>query len=145
MTNNVNTTSSEDFLQLMQAVINEPQSQTHRKQLYKHIKDQQFFIAAQSLPLDAVNGTRPDLDKMTKVPLFTAEGADGSKAMLAYTDTATLQAQCPNAFIVQLSGAEILNLVLLQSNLAALVLKAGIGWVGITKPDVRLMIKGYAT
>ena len=129
---------------LMQQVINDPQSQVLRSKLYPYLKAKQFFVAAHHLPELAVSGEQFILQKNAEIPLALAEGADGSLALLAYVDTATLQAQCPNSLILQLSGADVLNLVLAQNNLSALVVKAHIGWVGITKADVRFIVKGYA-
>lgn len=124
----------------MQEMIAQPQNQSLRDQLYRQVKSQQLFIASYGIPVD----TPKQANDLVKIPLYTAEAPDGSKALLAYLDTDTLKAQCKEAFIVRLSGAQALDLVLMQDHLAALVLKASFGWVGISKTDVRRLVKGYA-
>lgn len=146
MQNSLNTNSSVNILELILAAISKPTSKRLRANLYKHIKTAHFYLAAYSLPLSVAHGsaspnTTADL---TKIPLYTAVGPDGSKALLAYLDIKTLNEQCKDAFIIEISGLEVLNLVLLQEQLAALVLKTHAGWLGIPKTDVRLMAKGYA-
>ncbi len=146
MTNSLNTISSNNILELILESINNPESKRARANLYKHIKTAHFYLAAYSLPVTVAHGSAAPntTTDLTKVPLYTAVGADGSKALLAYLDIKTLHEQCKDAFIVEMSGVEVLNLVLLQEHLAALVLKTHAGWLGIPKTDVRLIAKGYA-
>lgn len=148
MTTDSNTTSYEHTLALITAIISQSENKRARANLYKEIKTAQFFVAAYSLPLPVVHGTARHephkVDDVTKIPLYTAVGADGSKALLAYLDTETLNKHCKDAFIITLSGAELLNLVHLQAHLAAVVLNTTAGWIGIPQTDVRFLLKGYA-
>jgi hypothetical protein len=147
MQNPMNTNSYDVIFELIAAIISQPESKRARANLYKQIKSATLYVAAHYLPIGVVHGSESEpntTSKLTKVPLYTAEGADGSKALLAYLDTNTLKEQCKDAFIVELSGLDVLNLVLLQEHFAALVVKTSAGWAGIPRADVRLLVKGYA-
>ncbi|PTQ89281.1 hypothetical protein [Agitococcus lubricus] len=143
MVSKTNTITYENFSQAMQAIIRQEDIANARRALYKFLPEQRLYLAAHTLPANKISTEAQTLDELAKLSLFCAQGADNSTALLSYTDTQTLTAQCKDSFIVELSGADALNLVLMQHKFAALVVKSAQGWVGITKTDIRLLVKGY--
>ena len=134
--------------ELVQAIINDPKSNSARQQLYRQVKNGRYFLAAHGIPFDAYNALNQQQvfasQQLMKVPLQLAIAENGSKALLAYLDKETLDANAPNHWTIEVSGNDLLNLVLLQEELSAVVLKGNMGWAGIAKEDVRMLMKGYA-
>ena len=134
--------------ELVQAIINDPKSNSARQQLYRQVKNGRYFLAVHGIPLDAYNALNQQQvfvsQQLMKVPLQLAIAENGSKALLAYLDKETLDRNAPNHWTIEVSGNDLLNLVLLQEDLSAVVLKGNMGWAGIAKEDVRLLMKGYA-
>ncbi len=144
MTNNTTPTIHE----LVLAIINDPTSNMARQQLYKHIKQGRFFLAVYGIPFDmhtALNQAQTfNSTQLMHMPLQLAVADSGSKALLAYLDTDTLTANAPNHWVVEVSGSDLLTLVLVNPEFDAAVLKGNMGWAGIAKEDARLLMKGYA-
>ena len=134
--------------ELVQAIINDPKSNSARQQLYRQVKNGRYFLAVHGIPLDAYNALNQQQvfvsQQLMKVPLQLAIAENGSKALLAYLDKETLDRNAPNHWTIEVSGNDLLNLVLLQEEVSAVVLKGNMGWAGIAKEDVRLLMKGYA-
>lgn len=134
--------------ELVQAIINDPKSNSARQQLYRQVKNGRYFLAVHGIPFDAYNALNQQQvfvsQQFMKVPLQLAIAENGSKALLAYLDKETLDRNAPNHWTIEVSGNDLLNLVLLQEELSAVVLKGNMGWAGIAKEDVRMLMKGYA-
>ena len=134
--------------ELVLAIINDPTSKIARQQLYKHIKQGRFFLAVYGIPLDMHNALNQaqtfNSTQLMHMPLQLAIADSGSKALLAYLDADTLTANAPNHWVVEVSGSDLLNLVLLNPEFDAAVLKGKMGWAGIAKEDAHLLMKGYA-
>ena len=134
--------------ELVQAIINDPKSNSARQQLYKQVKNGRYFLAAHGIPLDAYNTLNQQQvfisQQLMKVPLQLAVADNGSKALLAYLDKETLDSNAPNHWTIEVSGSDLLNLVLMNEDFSAVVLKGNMGWAGIAKEDVRMLMKGYA-
>lgn len=134
--------------ELVQAIINDPKSNSARQQLYRQVKNGRYFLAVHGIPLNVYNTLNQQQvfvsQQLMKMPLQLAMAENGSKALLAYLDKETLDTNAPNHWTIEVSGNDLLNLVLLQEELSAVVLKGNMGWAGIAKEDVRLLMKGYA-
>lgn len=143
----INTISS-TINDLVLAIVNNPKSNSARQQLYKHVKNGHYFLAVHGIPFDIYNTLNQQgmfvSKQLMNMPLQLAEANNGSKALLAYLDKETLDINAPNHWTIEVSGHDLLNLVLLNEALSAVVLKGNMGWAGIAKEDVRLLMKGYA-
>jgi hypothetical protein len=133
--------------ELVQAIINDPKSNSARQQLYRQVKNGRYFLALYGIPLDAYNALNQQQvfvsQQLMKMPIRLAMAENGSKALLAYLDKETLDTNAPNHWIIEVSGVDLLNLVLLQEELSAVVLKGNMGWASIAKEDIRMLMKGY--
>jgi hypothetical protein len=134
--------------ELVQAIINDPKSNSARQQLYRQVKNGHYFLAVYGIPFDAYNALNQQQvfvsQQLMKMPLQLALADNGSKALLAYLDKETLDTNAPNHWTIEVSGNDLLNLVLMNEEFSAVVLKGNMGWAGIAKEDVRLLMKGYA-
>ena len=141
-------TTTPTIHELVLAIINDPTSKIARQQLYKHVKQARFFLAVYGIPLDMHNALNQQKvfksEQLQHMPIQLAVTDSGSKALLAYLDTETLAANAPNHWVVEVSGSDLLNLVLLNPEFDAAVLKGNMGWAGIAKEDAHLLMKGYA-
>jgi hypothetical protein len=110
--------------------------------LYRHIKQAQFYLAAYAIPLELKEalGKNPLIinNAFTKIPLQMAT-KNGSNALIAYVDLETLQAQAPNHWQIEVTGKDLLNLLLMSPNFDAVVLNTAQGWAGITKEEATML------
>lgn len=132
---------------LVLVVVNRPDDNDARQLLYKHIKQAQFFLAAYAVPIELKQalGINPLIinDSFTKIPLQTAT-KQGSKALIAYTDLETLQAQAPNHWQIEVTGKDLLNLLLMSPNFDAVILNTAQGWAGISKEEATMLTSTVA-
>ena len=73
-----------------------------------------------------------------KIPLQTAT-KQGSKALIAYTDLETLQAQAPNHWQIEVTGKDLLGILLMSPNFDAVILNTPQGWAGISKQEATML------
>ncbi|MBP8110945.1 MAG: hypothetical protein KAY00_01220 [Agitococcus sp.] len=139
---------SSNIHELVSAIINDPTSKTARQNLYQQVKNGRFFLAVHGIPLNLYNALDSNQvfvnQQLINMPLQLAVADNGSKALLAYLDKETLDANAPNHWAIEVSGSDLLNLVILNHEFSATVLKGSMGWAGIAKEDARLLMKGYA-
>jgi hypothetical protein len=132
---------------LVLIVVNRPNDNDARQLLYKHIKQAQFFLAAYAIPLELKQALtiNPLIinDSFTKIPLQTAT-KQGSKALIAYTDLETLQAQAPNHWQIEVTGKDLLSLLLSSPNFDAVILNTAQGWAGVTKEEATMLTSTVA-
>lgn len=132
---------------LVLIVVNRPDDNDARQLLYKHIKQAQFFLAAYAVPIELKQalGINPLIinESFTKIPLQTAT-KQGSKALIAYTDLETLQAQAPNHWQIEVTGKDLLSLLLSSPNFDAVILNTAQGWAGVSKEEATMLTSTVA-
>jgi hypothetical protein len=126
---------------LVLIIVHRPDDNDARQLLYRHIKQAQFYLAAYAIPLELKEalGKNPLIinNAFTKIPLQMAT-KNGSNALIAYVDLETLQAQAPNHWQIEVTGKDLLNLLLMSPNFDAVVLNTAQGWAGITKEEATM-------
>jgi hypothetical protein len=132
---------------LVLIIVNRPDDNDARQLLYRHIKQAQFYLAAYAIPLELKEalGKNPLIinNAFTKIPLQMAT-KNGSNALIAYVDLETLQAQAPNHWQIEVTGKDLLNLLLISPNFDAVVLNTAQGWAGITKEEATMLNSSVA-
>jgi|GEM_PF-2206439 hypothetical protein len=127
---------------LVLIIVHRPDDNDARQLLYRHIKQAQFYLAAYAIPLELKEalGKNPLIinNAFTKIPLQMAT-KNGSNALIAYVDLETLQAQAPNHWQIEVTGKDLLNLLLMSPNFDAVVLNTAQGWAGITKEEATML------
>ncbi len=132
---------------LVLIIVHRPDDNDARQLLYRHIKQAQFYLAAYAIPLELKEalGKNPLIinNAFTKIPLQMAT-KNGSNALIAYVDLETLQAQAPNHWQIEVTGKDLLNLLLISPNFDAVVLNTAQGWAGITKEEATMLNSSVA-
>jgi hypothetical protein len=132
---------------LVLIIVNRPDDNDARQLLYRHIKQAQFYLAAYAIPLELKEalGKNPLIinNAFTKIPLQMAT-KNGSNALIAYVDLETLQAQAPNHWQIEVTGKDLINLLLMSPNFDAVVLNTAQGWAGITKEEATMLNSSVA-
>ena len=123
---------------LVLIVVHRPDDNDARQLLYRHIKQNNFYLAAYAIPMELKQALtiNPLIinESFTKIPLQTAT-KNNSKALIAYVDLETLQAQAPNHWQIEVTGKDLLTLLLISPNFDAVILNTAQGWAGITKEE----------
>jgi len=136
------TTSTPSIKDLILIIVHRPDDNDARQLLYRHIKQAQFYLAAYAIPMEMKEalGKAPLIinQAFTKIPLQMATKGD-SKALIAYVDLETLQQQAPNHWPIEMTGKDLLNLLLMSPNFDAVVLNTDKGWAGITKEEATML------
>ena len=137
------TIKHETIQALIFTIVNEPENTLARQTLHQAMLDANFYLAAYGIPLEMKQALdqKPLIisEQLTKIPLQTATKGD-SKALIAYNDLATLQKQAPNHWQLEMTGKDLLNLLLISPNFDAVVLNSAQGWVGITQEEARALV-----
>ena len=137
------TIKHETIQALIFTIVNEPENTLARQTLHQAMLDANFYLAAYGIPLEMKQALdqKPLIisEQLTKIPLQTATKGD-SKALIAYNDLATLQKQAPNHWQLEMTGKDLLNLLLISPNFDAVVLNSAQGWVGITQEEAKALI-----
>lgn len=132
---------------LVLIIVNRPDDSDARQLLYRHIKQAQFFLAAYAVPLELKQalGISPLIinESFTKIPLQMAT-KNGSNALIAYVDLETLQAKAPNHWQIEVTGKDLLNLLLMSPNFDAVILNTAQGWAGISKEEATMLTSTVA-
>ncbi|MBK6756135.1 MAG: hypothetical protein IPL02_04280 [Moraxellaceae bacterium] len=140
-------TPSPSIKDLVLIVVSRPDDSDARQLLYRHIKQAQFFLAAYAVPLELKQalGISPLIinESFTKIPLQMAT-KNGSNALIAYVDLETLQAKAPNHWQIEVTGKDLLNLLLMSPNFDAVILNTAQGWAGITKEEATMLTSTVA-
>jgi len=132
---------------LIFTIVNEPENFLARQTLHQAMLTSNFYLAAYGIPLEMKQALdqKPLLisQELTKIPLQTATKGN-SKALIAYNDLSTLQQQAPNHWQIEITGKDLLNLLLISPNFDAVVLNSAQGWVGITQDEAKALLQPTA-
>ncbi|HMY28770.1 MAG TPA: hypothetical protein PKL69_04125 [Agitococcus sp.] len=132
---------------LIVTIVNEPENTLARQTLHQAMLDANFYLAAYGIPLEMKQALdqKPLIisQQLTKIPLQTATKGN-SKALIAYNDLTTLQKQAPNHWQLEMTGRDLLNLLLISPNFDAIVLNSAQGWVGITQEEAKALVQTTA-
>jgi len=128
---------------LIVTIVNEPENTLARQTLNQAMLDANFYLAAYGIPLEMKQALeqKPLIisQQLTKIPLQTATKGN-SKALIAYNDLVTLQKNAPNHWQLEMTGRDLLNLLLISPNFDAIVLNSAQGWVGITQQEAKQLV-----
>ena len=128
---------------LIVTIVNEPENTLARQTLNQAMLDANFYLAAYGIPLEMKQALeqKPLIisQQLTKIPLQTATKGN-SKALIAYNDLVTLQKNAPNHWQLEMTGRDLLNLLLISPNFDAIVLNSTQGWVGITQQEAKQLV-----
>ncbi|HMU86822.1 MAG TPA: hypothetical protein PLF28_03925 [Agitococcus sp.] len=132
---------------LIVTIVNEPENTLARQTLHQAMLDANFYLAAYGIPLEMKQALdqKPLIisQQLTKIPLQTATKGN-SKALIAYNDLVTLQKNAPNHWQLEMTGRDLLNLLLISPNFDAIVLNSAQGWVGITQEEAKALVQTTA-
>lgn len=132
---------------LIVTIVNEPENTLARQTLHQAMLDANFYLAAYGIPLEMKQALdqKPLIisQQLTKIPLQTATKGN-SKALIAYNDLVTLQKNAPNHWQLEMTGRDLLNLLLISPNFDAVVLNSAQGWVGITQEEAKALVQTTA-
>lgn len=140
--NIMNNNASPSIKDLINIIVHRPDDADARQLLYRHVKQAQFLLAAYAIPMEMKEalGNNPIIinSAFNKIPLQTAT-KQGSKALIAYTDLETLQKQAPNHWQIEVTGKDLLSILLMSPNFDAVVLNTAQGWAGISKQEATML------
>ena len=132
---------------LIVTIVNEPENTLARQTLHQAMLDANFYLAAYGIPLEMKQALeqKPLIisQQLTKIPLQTATKGN-SKALIAYNDLVTLQKNASNHWQLEMTGRDLLNLLLISPNFDAIVLNSAQGWVGITQEEAKALVQTTA-
>ena len=140
-------TKLETIQALIFTIVNEPNNVIARQTLHQAMLEGTFYLAAYGIPLEMKQALDQNplliTKELAKIPLQTATKGN-SKALIAYIDIATLQQQAPNHWQIEMTGKDLLNLLLISPNFDAIVLNSTQGWVGITQDEAKALLQPTA-
>lgn len=138
----MNNSTPPSIKDLINIIVARPDDTDARQLLYRHLKKAKFFLAAYAIPMEMKEalGKNPIIinSAFTKIPLQTAT-KQGSKALIAYTDLETLQTQAPNHWQIEVTGQDLLSILLMSPNFDAVILNNQQGWAGVSKEQAMML------
>ena len=112
----------------------------NRQALYAVLTQAQVYVGSPLMDADILKGAGASAAEH-KLPLMTAVAKDGSRAVVAFCDEASLLQENRDLYPITLEAKQLMRMAL-NEGVDALMLKQGDFWLGVPKADLQRLTAG---